>query len=170
MFGCRFGAILNKSMYNNYLDILVAAHSGGRWIVLLLLLVAVFRSATAGNRKFSNGDQKVGLFLMIATDLMLLVGIYLYFAGSWGSQLIQRSGGMGEVMKNSTTRFYAIEHQVGMLLAIILIHVGKAQSKKNLSHLLKHRRTFVYYLIALILIIASIPWPFRQVGEGRGWF
>ncbi len=157
-------------MYNNYLDILVAAHSGGRWIVLILLLVAIFRSATAGNRNFTQDDQKVGLFLVIATDLMLLIGIYLYFAGNWGNAQIQNAGGMGEVMKNPAARFFAVEHMAGMLIAIILIHIGKAQGKKNLPHKTKHRRTFIFYLLSLIITIASIPWPFRAVGEGRGWF
>ncbi len=157
-------------MYNNYLDILVAAHSGGRWIVLVLLLIAIFRSATAGNREFNEGDRKTGLFLMIFTDLMLLIGLYLYFAGAWGAKQIENAGGMGEVMKDTTTRFFAVEHLIGMLLAIILIHIGKAQAKKNLPSKTVHRRTFVYYLIALILIIVSIPWPVREVGQGRGWF
>jgi len=157
-------------MYNNYLDVLVAAHSGGRWLLLLLLLVAIFRSATAGNRNFTKQDQTVGLFLMIVTDLMLLIGIVLYFAGNWGTQQITNLGGMGEVMKNPVARFFSVEHLVGMLIAIVLIHIGKAQGKKNAPHKTKHRRTFIYYLLALIIIIASIPWPIREIGEGRGWF
>lgn len=157
-------------MYNNYLDILVAAHSGGRWIVLLLLLVAIFRSATAGNKNFTHADQRVGLFLMIFTDLMLLVGLVLYFMGNWGSQQIENFGGMGEVMKNPTARFFAVEHLIGMLIAIVLIHVGKAQGKKDLPHRTKHRRTFIFYLLALLVILISIPWPFREVGLDRGWF
>lgn len=157
-------------MYNNYLDILVAAHSGGRWLLLLLLLIAIFKSATAGNRNFTQQDLKVGMFLVIITDLMLVVGLYLYFAGKWGNQQIKEFGGMAGVMKNSTARFFALEHLAGMLIAIILIHIGKVQSKKNLSHKIKHRRTFIYYLLALIIIIASIPWPIREVGVGRGWF
>ncbi|HEY0058968.1 MAG TPA: hypothetical protein VGB56_07515 [Flavisolibacter sp.] len=156
-------------MYNNYLDILVAAHSGGRWILLLLLLVAIFKSATAGNRNFTDGDAKTGLFLMIVTDLMLLVGLVLYFAGNWGFELVS-GGGMGEVMKNPVARFFSVEHTVGMLIAIVLIHIGKAQAKKNLPHRSKHKRTFIFYLLALIIIIASVPWPIRAVGEGRGWF
>ena len=95
-------------MYNNYLDILVAAHSGGRWIVLLLLLIAIFRSVSAGNRNFTHADQKVGLFLMIFTDLMLLVGLILYFAGNWGSKQIENFGRMSEVMKNPLPAFFRL--------------------------------------------------------------
>jgi hypothetical protein len=152
------------SLYNG----LVQVHSIGRWILLLLLLVAVFKSATAGNRPFTSGDRKTGLFLTITADLMLLIGLYLWFAGPWGYQLIETKG-MSEVMKDPYNRFYAVEHQIGMLIAIILLHIGKAQSKKNLTDRAIHRRTFIFYFLALLVILASIPWPFREIGEGRGW-
>jgi uncharacterized membrane protein len=157
-------------MYHNYLDILVHLHSVGRWLLLLLLLIAIFRSATAGNRNFTPGDQRIGTVLVIFTDLMLVIGLYLYFAGNWGKAQIDALGGMGEVMKSPTARFFAIEHLVGMLIAIVLIHIGKAQGKRNLPHKTKHKRTFVFYLLALIVAIASVPWPFREIGQGRGWF
>jgi hypothetical protein len=150
-------------------DIMRHAHSGGRWIVLVLLLIGLFRSLTAGNRNFTHSDQRVGLLLTIFSDLMLLVGLYLYFAGPWGYQQIEANG-MSGAMVNATSRFYAVEHQIGMLLAIILIHIGKAQGKKDLPHRTKHRRTAIYYGLALLIILAFIPWPIREVGLGRGWF
>lgn len=144
-------------------------HSFGRWVVLILLLLAIFKHLTAGNRPYTKGDARTSLFLMIAADTMLLVGIYLYVAGPWGLQLIQNSGGMGGVMGDAVSRFFAVEHQVGMILAIALIHIGKAQGKKTLADSAKHRRTAIFYIIALLIILVSIPWPFREVGEGRGW-
>ena len=146
------------SLYNS----LVQVHSIGRWIVLLLLLIATFKSATAGSRPFTNGDRKTGLFLTITADLMLLIGIYLWFAGSWGYELIQNDG-MSVVMKDSYKRFFAVEHQIGMLLAIILLHIGKAQSKKSIPDRAKHRRTVIFYFLGLLLILASLPWPFREI-------
>ena len=155
-------------MYQDYRDILVLLHSIGRWVVLFILLIAIFRSLAAGNRNYTNTDQKVGLFLTIAADLMLVIGLILYFTGTFG--YTQLSGGMGTAMKNGISRYWGIEHQVGMLAAIILMHIGKAQGKNNLPHSSKHRRTAIFYILALIIIIISIPWPFREVGAGRGWF
>ena len=77
---------------------------------------------------------------------------------------------MSAVMKDSYTRFFAIEHITGMLIAIILIHIGKTQARKAISDKAKHKRTVIYYLIALIIILATIPWPFRQIGIGSGWY
>jgi hypothetical protein len=159
-----------SNMDSNIYNILVMAHSVGRWILLLLLLVAIFKSIGAGNRPFTAGHAKTGLFLTIIADIMLLLGLYLWFAGAWGYGLIQAKGGVGEVMKDPVSRFYAVEHIAGMLIAIILLHVGKAQSKKNRPDKIKHRRTVIFYVLALLIILISIPWPFRLAGEGRGWF
>ena len=153
------------SLYNS----LVQVHSVGRWILLLLLVVAIFKSMTAGSRPYTRGDAKTGLFLTIVADLMLLVGAYLWVAGDKGYKLIEGSGGMGGVMKNDVARFFAVEHLAGMLIAIILIHIGKAQGKKSMPDRSKHRRSFIFYLLGLLIILATIPWPFREVGLGRGW-
>lgn len=163
-------ALTNSTIMNNGLyTAMLHLHSFGRWIVLLLLLIAVFRSLSAGNDDFTRRDQRIGLLLTIVADIMLLIGIYLYIAGPWGYQLIKASG-MSEAMKNPVARFYGVEHLVGMLIAITLLHIGKAQGKKQLSSKAKHRRTAVFYVVALLVMLASIPWPFREVGEGRGWF
>jgi len=153
------------SLYSAMLHV----HSVGRWVVLLLLLFAIINSLIAGGRPYIRTDNRLGLLLTIAADLMLLIGIYLYFAGPWGYKLIQAQG-MGAVMKDPYTRFFAVEHLAGMLIAIILIHLGKAQGRKNISDKAKHRRTMIFYLIALLIILASIPWPFRVGFESRGWY
>jgi hypothetical protein len=99
----------------------------------------------------------------------LLLGVYLYFAGTVGYQAIKDKG-MGAAMKDPYTRFFAVEHLLGMLIAIILIHIGKAQGKRPIGDKAKHRRTMIFYLVALLIILASIPWPFREIFQTRGWF
>src|SRR5688500_17868555 len=157
---------MNDSLYNGLLHF----HSFGRWIVLALLLAAIIRSLTAGKSNFTHRDQKIGLLLTIFADIMLLIGIYLYFVGNWGYKQIEQMGGMGEVMKNDKSRFFAMEHLVGMLIATVLMHIGKAQGKKDLPHKTKHTRTWIYYLLALLIVLMMIPWPFRELFGDRGWF
>lgn len=156
---------MNEGLYN----VLLHLHSVGRWIVLILLIIAIFNSMVAGKRPYIRTDARTGLILTIFADIMLLVGIALWFLGPWGYQTIQDKG-MGEVMKDPTGRFYAVEHTIGMLIAVVLMHIGKAQGKKQMSDRAKHRRTMIFYLLALLIILASIPWPFREVGAGRGWY
>ena len=53
-----------------------------------------------------------------------------------------------------------------MVLAIILITIARGKAK-----VLNYKATGWLLFIALLLILAAIPWPFRDiVGEGRKWF
>ena len=144
---------------------LLHLHNLGRWIVIILLLVAIFKSLNgmSGNKAFTNGDKKTGLFLMISAHIMLLIGLYQWFV-RMGLPIIQANG-MKAVMQNPVLRFWAVEHMMGMLIGIILITIGRGSAKKNISDVEKHKRSFWFYLIAFIIIVASVPWPFREVAR-----
>jgi hypothetical protein len=157
---------MNADMYS----FLVHLHSILRWVVLLLLLVAIFNSLVAGERPFIRTDARTGSILVIFADLMFLIGLALWYFGPRGYKLIEAMG-MSAVMKDPYARFFAIEHTTGMLLAIILLHIGKVQGRKAISDKAKHRRTLLFYLIALLIILVSIPWPFRlPIGAGSHWY
>ncbi len=152
-------------MYNG----LLLLHSMLRWVIFILLIVAIGRSyigMTAG-KPFSAVDKKVGLFLMIAAHTTLLVGLYLWFFGPWGIANIGNLG-FGAVMKDRVMRYYAVEHTTGMLIAIVLITIGRGVAKKRIPDAAKYGRTFWFFLIALVIILATAPWPFRA-GIGRPW-
>ncbi len=151
-------------MYNGMLHL----HSVLRWIILILLLVALYRNIADRKGAFTSTHNRLGLMLMICADLLLLVGLYQWFAGDWGLKSIQNSG-FAVVMKNAGLRFYAIEHTTGMLIAIVLIHLGYSFGKKSVPDSQKHKRILLYFGLALLIILISIPWPFRAVGAGRHW-
>jgi len=155
---------MGTSLYSAMLH----AHSIGRWVVLVLLLFAIINSLLAGSRPYIRSDNRLGLLLTIFADLMLVVGIYLYFVGPLGYKIIQNVG-MSAAMKDPYNRFFAVEHLAGMLIAIILIHLGKAQGRRPIGDRAKHRRTMIFYLVALLIILASIPWPFREIFQNRQW-
>jgi len=147
---------------------LLMIHSILRWVILILILVAIFRSFGAGSKPFTDGHKKNGLFLMISCDIMLLIGLIQWFTGGFGLKAIQNNG-MGAVMKDGVMRFFAVEHLMIMIIAIILVHVGYSFSKKNISDAKKHTKTTLFYILALLVMLAAIPWPFREAGMGRGW-
>jgi hypothetical protein len=145
---------------------LLHLHNLGRWLIIILLVIAII-NAFAGMRRnepFSKGDKKIGLFLMIVAHTMLLIGLYQWIAGPWGLKQFQQLG-MGGVMKNSIARFWAVEHMLGMIISIVLITIGRSAAKKNISDRAKHKKMFWMFFIAFIIIIASVPWPGRQVGR-----
>lgn len=135
-------------------------HSLLRWAVLIFGLFAVLQGLTGvlSKRNFNGTDNKVGLFFMIFCDIQLLIGLVLYFGNSWFAQL--RDSGAA-VMKNASLRFFTVEHTLMMLIAWILVHVGRTAVKRAALNK-KHGKMLIFYGIALLIIVASIPWPFRE--------
>jgi hypothetical protein len=63
---------------------------------------------------------------------------------------------MKGAMKDSLLRYFAVEHFTGMLIAIVLIHLGRTKSKKATSDPDKHKRLFTYTAIATGIILAIL--------------
>ena len=98
---------------------LVHLHNVLRWVMLLLLVIAIVRhfGGMNGRKAFTPGDRKTGLFLMITAHVQLLLGLIQWFAGDWGLQILQTTA-MGEIMKNPVLRFWTVEHSTRQKLRI----------------------------------------------------
>ena len=141
---------------------LVHAHSGLRWIILILLLMAIFNAfSKKSSGQWTAKDKKISLFAMIFTHIQFVLGIALYFM----SDYVQFFEGF---MKNPIYRFYSVEHISLMLVAIALITIGYSKSKRGLTDAKKFGAIATFYLIGLIVMLAAIPWPFRI--ETAAWF
>ncbi len=138
---------------------LLHLHNVLRWVILILLVIALFQAFTK-----KGGLQKTSLFLLISAHITLLLGLFQYFNGEFGFHIFERVGGFGEVMKNASLRFWAVEHISAMILAIVLITMARGRAKKQ-----NYGAASWMYLVALILILAAVPWPFRE-GIARPWF
>ena len=142
------------------MNILVSAHSGLRWIALILLLLAIYNAFTAKN--YEKKHRLVNMFAMISLHTQLLIGLALYFT----SAKVQFTEGW---MKVALYRFYGMEHLMGMIIEIVLDTIGHSKSKKATESAAKFKAIKLWYVLALILILAFIPWPFRTA-LGAGWF
>ena len=140
-------------------------HSVFRYLALLVLIIAIINSFMSWMKKgtYSKRDNLLGLFSMIAILLQLLTGLALYFISP-----NVRFSGFAEVMKDQHLRFWTVEHISIMLIAIILITIGRSNVKKTNNPIAKHKRIVVFYGLGLLLILAAIPWPFSSVA--RSWF
>jgi hypothetical protein len=139
---------------------LLHLHNLLRWVILITLILSIAKLMT------KQDALKTSKILLISAHTTLVLGLYQYFFGPVGFQLIsQAAGGMKEVMKDAAGRFWAVEHILSMVIAIVLITIGHIKYKKGG----KPSTTSTFYLIALLLILSAIPWPFRA-GIGRPWF
>lgn len=147
---------------------LMHTHSFLRWVLLLLLVMTIIKAFSGwfGKKYFNSTDRKLSLFTMIAAHTQLLLGLVLYIKSPW-----VRFGDMAAAMKDSILRFWTVEHILGMVVAIVLITIGNSRAKKGATDEKKFKALAILFTLALVIIIASIPWPFRAgIGDGRGWF
>ena len=139
-------------MYN----ILKESHNGiGMFLLFLLFIIILFVFVKFLLKNPFNKSAKIAALIgLIAVHLQILVGFALYFLSPLGI-----SNFSGESMGHPISRFYIVEHPVGMILAAILITVGYRLSKKTtLSDKAKYARILIYYTIGFAIIAYLIPW------------
>jgi len=143
---------------------LLHLHNLLRWVILILLLASILKSYSGWQQKklFTAGDKKIWLFTLIAAHITLLVGLYQWLFGRYG--LISKGLPEGtNIMKDKFYRFFLVEHPTGMIISILLITLGYGMAKKQVSDETKFKKAFWYFVIALLVILITVPWPFRQI-------
>ena len=135
----------------NAYEIVIDIHSWFRYVVFVLVLLAIIQSLLGwlGKKPYTEGNRKINLFALISAHTQLLIGIVLYFL----SPNVQFNSG---TMKNDTTRYFTVEHWVMMLIAIVLITIGHAKSKRIILPEGKHKTIAIYYIIAFVIIVGAI--------------
>ncbi len=137
---------------------LLHTHNMFRWLALIALVLAVLFAFFGwfGKRDWTKRDNITGLLLTIFMDIQLLVGLVLY---AFVSPLTQAAfADFGAAMKNTELRFYAVEHIFIMLIALVLVHLGRIKAKKAAAPWKKHKFAAIFYGIALVLVLVGIPW------------
>lgn len=129
-------------------EILKNAHSGWRYVVLILLILATINALTGwlGNKSYTEGNRKLNVFTLISTHIQFLFGLVLYFL----SPLTK--GPMGDAMY----RYWKVEHISMMLIAVVLITIGNAKSKKGTVATAKHKSVAIFFGLALVIIVGAI--------------
>ena len=133
-------------------------HSILRWMVLLSLTITLVKYIVGwmGNHPWKKTDNILGIVFTSLMDLQLLTGLVLYFFLSPITKLAISD--FGAAMKNADLRFYAVEHFAMMLIAVVLAHIGRAKSKKAKIDSAKFKTATIFFLIALVVMLAAIPW------------
>lgn len=132
-------------------------HSGLRYVILLLLIIAIVSAVSGllGKKEYTEGNRKLNLFTFIFSHVQLLVGLVLYFVSS--------KVDFSNIGSNSGIRYWTVEHITMMIIAIVLITIGYSKSKKALTSEAKFKKIAVFYTLALLIILLVI---FMAVGKG----
>jgi hypothetical protein len=73
----------------------------------------------------------------------------------------------GSALADEVFRFFALEHVLWMVLAVILAHVGVAASRRVAESSAKHRRAAIWFSLSLVAILIGMHW-FRPLLPGLG--
>jgi uncharacterized membrane protein YozB (DUF420 family) len=148
----------------NAYQFFLSFHSGFRYIVFLLVLIAILIALAGwfGKKTYTNGNRKLNLFAMILVHIQILVGLVLYFI----SPNVRFGGG---VMKDPTARYWTVEHISMMIIAMILITIGHSKSKKAVTPEGKHKAIAVFYSLAFVIIVVAIALMTKD-SPGRTFF
>jgi len=130
-------------------------HSYWAYLVLLIVVLATINSIIGmlTKKEFGAKDFRIALFALIVTHIQLLIGIVLFvFANNFGDVE------MGEIMKNATLRLKNVEYPLLMVVAIMLLTIGYSKHKNKRTSSAKFKTLAIPYTLALIAILAMIPW------------
>jgi hypothetical protein len=144
---------------------MLTLHSILRWVVLILAIVAFVRALIGwfGNKEWTALDNRLGMLLSAGMDLQVLLGFILYiFLSPFTTAALKN---LGAAMSNDVQRYWTVEHILLMIVALVLIHVGRATSKGAGGATSKHKRAAIFFGLAILFILIAIPWPMLSYGR-----
>jgi heme A synthase len=138
-------------------------HSWLRWAAILTGVGATLAALRNPSSADDSGADRWGLFLMMALDTQMLLGLILYFALS--PFTTQAMHDFGAAMKTPQLRFWAVEHVTTMMVAVILAHVGRVLARKAKTPASKRTRMLVCFGLSTLLMLAGTPGPGTMNGR-----
>ncbi|MBS1818463.1 MAG: hypothetical protein JSU08_11070 [Acidobacteria bacterium] len=130
-------------------DAVLFLHSWVRWVAIITGVLATVSvlGATADGR-----NNRWAKIFTISVDIQFLLGLILVMTSV-------DFGRMGEVMRDSTARFYAVEHPTMMIVAIALAHMGRVFARKALTPASARTKSLIFFGLSTLLLIGGTPWP-----------
>ena len=132
---------------------LVGLHSLWRWVVLLVVVIALVRGIVGWLRggSWTKNDRVLTLVAISALDIQLLLGLAVYGGGNhWNS-----------------SAFLAYVHPLIMIGAIVIAHITSTLVRRAEPATAKFRTLAIGLFVAIFLITAAIPagsWSRAWVG------
>ncbi len=141
---------------------LLALHSLTRWLVLVSLLYAIINSYRGWlfNKTWLKSDDIIRHTTATIAHIQLLLGIGLYFVSPIVNYFLHN---FGTAVHERVIRFFGMEHITMMLVAITLITIGSVKAKRKTTDRDKFKTMAIWFTIALLIILSSIPWSFSPL-------
>ncbi len=148
---------------------LLVFHSYFRWLVLFSLLYMIVRSYQGwlGNKSFTKTDNFLRHTTATIAHVQLLVGLTLYFISPMVDYFLKN---FKVAVHEKAARFFGMEHSLMMLIAVVLITIGSVKAKRKTTDREKFKTLAIWFTIALLIILSSLPWPGSPFSANRPLF
>ncbi len=145
-------------------QVVLIIHSWLRWAALLVGAAATLnafrhRADTAAGPR----SLRWGWWLMLALDLQVLFGLLLYFGLSPFTR--EALSNPAIAMRDPSLRFWAITHIALMLLAVVAVRAGRVLENGDSGSVGRRNGPFICFGIAVLAMVAGVPWPGLSVGR-----
>lgn len=139
--------------------ILLALHSLTRWLVLVSLLYAIVNSYRGWlfHKPWLRSDDIIRHTTATIAHVQLVLGAVLYFISPIVNYFLHN---FSTAVHDRIIRFFGMEHITMMLVGITLVTIGSAKAKRKTTDREKFKTMAIWFSIALLIILSSIPWSF----------
>jgi len=93
-------------------------------------------------------------------QIQLIFGLWLYFISPITVYFLDH---FHDAVHEREIRFFGMEHSIMMMIGIVVITIGSANTKRKLTDKAKFKTMAIWFTIALLIIITSIPWGFSPL-------
>lgn len=141
---------------------LLFLHSIFRWLVLLSLLLAVYKAFQGyhSGLVFTSKTNRIRHLTATITHIQLIIGLVLYFQSPAVKQFLAAAGRPERITE---PLFFGLIHISMMITAVFIVTTGSALSKRQPTDKEKFKIMFIWFFIALLIILIAVPWPFSPL-------
>ncbi len=149
-------------------SLILSLHSTTRWLVLIALLYAVFNAfrGLISHKLFTSTDNRIRHWTATLAHIQLVFGFILYFISPIIDYFLNH---FKDAVHIREIRFFGMEHSLMMLIAVLIITIGSIKAKRKKTDREKFKTLAIWYTVALIIILANIPWPFSPLTHRPYW-
>jgi hypothetical protein len=147
---------------------LLFSHSLIRWFVLAAVLITLIRSyyGWLSNKTFTKQDNVLRLVTLSIVHIQATIGLVLYCISPIVAYFFSN---FKTAVHEEDFRFFGMEHSLMMLTAVVLISIASISCKKQATDQKKFKILAVWFSIAVLIILFSIPWSFGEITANRPW-
>jgi hypothetical protein len=100
---------------------------------------------------------------MLALDLQVLFGLLLYFGLSPYTR--EAMNNMGLALRDPGLRFWGITHVAMMFVALVAVRAGRVIALGDKTSRARRNGRYICFGIAMLAMVAGVPWPWLANGR-----